>query len=278
MFGYINVNRETLSEEDRKIYQGYYCGLCEALKNMAGKKGRFMLNYDMTFLILILTGMYEPREEKDTFRCNYHPFNKRDRIKNCVTEYAAAMDIMLSYHKLNDDVKDEGSRVKEKIKQSLTPLYRELSMKYRRQAQAIENYMEEVYAAEKRKEADIFTISSYTGKVMEEIFLFKENDLLKEDLLEMAFALGQFIYIMDAYQDLEKDIKNDNYNPLRYRLNENREVLFKIVDGFLIETMGECAMAFERLPILKNGEIIRNIIYSGVWTKYNLLKKKRTNL
>ena len=26
MFGYITVNKDTLSEENKKIYQSYYCG------------------------------------------------------------------------------------------------------------------------------------------------------------------------------------------------------------------------------------------------------------
>ena len=55
MFGYINVNSKELSDEDKKIYQSYYCGLCQRLRAGCGKKGQMLLNYDMTFLALLLS-------------------------------------------------------------------------------------------------------------------------------------------------------------------------------------------------------------------------------
>lgn len=65
MFGYVNINRNELSDENKKIYQGYYCGLCQKLKEVSGRKGQMLLNYDMTFLVVLLTGLYE-LEDKST--------------------------------------------------------------------------------------------------------------------------------------------------------------------------------------------------------------------
>ena len=61
MFGYINVNGAQLSEENKKIYQSYYCGLCRKLKEFCGKKGQALLNYDMTFLVVLLVCMSRTR-------------------------------------------------------------------------------------------------------------------------------------------------------------------------------------------------------------------------
>ena len=58
MFGYININQKELSEESKKIYQAYYCGLCQKLKTNCGTKGQMLLSYDLTFLIVLLTGLY----------------------------------------------------------------------------------------------------------------------------------------------------------------------------------------------------------------------------
>ena len=63
MFGYINVNGKELSEENKQIYQSYYCGLCRKLREFCGAKGQVLLNYDMTFLVVLLTGLYEPQTE-----------------------------------------------------------------------------------------------------------------------------------------------------------------------------------------------------------------------
>ena len=64
MFGYITVNKKQLSDEQIKTYQEYYCGLCRKLKQDYGKRGQLVLTYDMTFLIVLLSGLYEPDDEK----------------------------------------------------------------------------------------------------------------------------------------------------------------------------------------------------------------------
>ena len=82
MFGYINVNGAQLSEENKKIYQSYYCGLCRKLKEFCGKKGQALLNYDMTFLVVLLTGLYEPDTQTGEFTCMIHPMKKRQLREN----------------------------------------------------------------------------------------------------------------------------------------------------------------------------------------------------
>lgn len=77
MFGYININQKELTEEGKKAYQAYYCGLCRQLKSNCGTKGQMMLAYDMTFLIVLLTGLYELPNEKTKFTCALHPTQKR---------------------------------------------------------------------------------------------------------------------------------------------------------------------------------------------------------
>ena len=53
MFGYININQKELSEESKKIYQAYYCGLCQKLKTNCGTKGQMLLSYDLTFQMAV---------------------------------------------------------------------------------------------------------------------------------------------------------------------------------------------------------------------------------
>ena len=104
MFGYITVNKDTLSEENKKIYQSYYCGLCQTMKSQYGRRAQMALNYDMTFLIVLLTGLYEPDSvTRDGFVCSVHPTKKRTLRTNEITEYAAAMNILLAYYNLIDD-------------------------------------------------------------------------------------------------------------------------------------------------------------------------------
>ena len=81
------------------------------------------------------------------------------------------------------------------------------------------------------------------------------------------------IYLMDAYEDVEKDKKTGNYNPLIF-LQETGE-FEETVEKILLMMTAEASRAFEKLPILENVDILRNILYAGIWTKYEMLKRKR---
>ena len=77
---------------------------------------------------------------------------------------------------------------------------------------------------------------------------------------------------MDAYEDLEKDTKNHNFNVLRHMYKTDPKNFDAFCKLMLTSMLSECAKSFERLPIIEHGEIIRNILYSGVWVRYGKTK------
>ena len=274
MFGYINVNKKELSEENQKIYQAYYCGLCQRLRENCGKRGQILLSYDMTFLELLLTGLYEPEERKKTFTCMVHPTKKQNAIENEVSDYCAAINLMLAYHNLMDDWKDEKKHSKVYLANMISKSYLEFANQYPRQAKAIENYMQQMEEYEKRKESNIDLVAGLTGEMLGEVFAWKEDEWYHE-LKTLGCYMGRFIYMMDAYEDIDKDEKKDSYNPLRVLRKENERDFETLTRLMMTSMMSECAKSFERLPILLHADILRNIIYSGVWTKYEYIQLKK---
>ena len=107
MYGYIRAYKPEMRFREYDIYHGCYCGLCDALHKRHGAAARWTLSYDMTFLILLLTGLYEPAEEKAERRCIAHPFHKSLHIQSEITAYAADMSILLFRDKCMDDWNDE---------------------------------------------------------------------------------------------------------------------------------------------------------------------------
>ena len=108
---------------------------------------------------------------------------------------------------------------------------------------------------------------------MATIFSCKDDEW-SETLQEMGFFFGKFIYLMDAYEDLAQDLEKGNYNPF---LPMSAEPDFEEKAGHILTMMmANCCRAFERLPILCYTDILRNILYSGVWTRYNLVKQKKS--
>ena len=77
MFGYVIVNKGDLTFREFDVYHSYYCGLCRVLKENYGLTGQMSLNYDMTFLVLLLTSLYEPETTYDMKKCIAHPFDRK---------------------------------------------------------------------------------------------------------------------------------------------------------------------------------------------------------
>ncbi len=274
MFGYIYVNRKSLSEENRREYQSYYCGLCHALKKGSGIKGQVLLNYDMTFLVILLTGLYELHNEEVGLACAVHPGKKKRAWVNDATRYAADMNILLSYYNLVDDWKDDKNLPKHVLSVMLRKDFATLSRKYPRQAKALEHYVNRLEMLESKREDNIDAIAGLTGEMLGEIFAWKD-DIWADELRCLGFYLGKFIYLMDAYEDLAKDERRGEYNPFEKMAKKNPEEFETWSKLILTSMMSECAKSFERLPILQHADIIRNILYSGVWSKYEYLQEKK---
>ena len=280
MFGYINVDRSQLSEEDKIKYQSFYCGLCRQLGKNAGLKAQLLLNYDLCFLAILLQSLYEPDISSENFRCLVHPVKTKNGYASEAITYAADMDIILSYHSLMDNYIDDNSKLCGLAASSIKKEYDRVAEKYPRQTAAVEEYIKKLSYAEANKEKDLEKVSCYTGEMLGEIFNWKQDDW-GETLHCMGYYMGKFIYIIDAYDDIKKDEKRGNYNPLLIRKKESPKEFECFVKINLTSLMTECAKSFERLPIVDNVDILRNIIYSGVWTRYEYLqlkgKKKEAN-
>lgn len=274
MFGYININQKIMADEDKKAYQSYYCGLCRRLKSNCGAKGQMLLNYDMTFLIVLLTGLYELTNETSEITCALHPTKKRTVWMNEATDYAADMNLILAYHNLVDDWKDEKAYTKKAFVKMLDKDYTRIISKYPRQVKAVEEYMRRTAEVEKCHETNLDAVAGLTGEMLGEVFCWKEDEWA-EELRTMGFYMGKFIYIMDAYEDYDSDLQKNGYNPLVYVMKESVENMDTLCRLLLTSMMSECAKSFERLPILLHADLLRNVLYSGVWSKFEYIQLKK---
>jgi hypothetical protein len=177
-----------------------------------------------------------------------------------------------------DDWKDEKKLSKKHAASIIRKDYEVFAKKYERQAKAIEDYMRKLAEFEKDGENNIDLVAGLTGEMLGEVFAWKEDEW-KQELKTLGFYMGKFINLMDAYEDVDKDERKKSYNPLRKLKKDNPKDFETLTRLMMTSMMSECAKSFERLPIILHADILRNILYSGVWTKYEYLqlkKKKRT--
>ncbi len=303
MFGYVTINKEELPAEEYERFHSYYCGLCRVLRDKYKRRGQLLLNYDMTFLAILLTSLYECGARKEMIRCIPNGAKRHAVRINEMTEYAADMNIALTYHKCRDNWNDDHSHSQYMLARMLGRGYGALGEKYPRQIQAMERELsllselerrqgknlwadelnkcedcwkkrakDHLLTAPKEGDADIDSAANCFGRLTAEVFVYREDEW-RDTLWEMGFYLGKFIYLMDAYDDLEKDKKKGNYNPLLPISGRGDFEAF--CRQVLVMTMADCSRKFEMLPLIEDIAILRNIIYSGVWTKYEVLRAKR---
>ena len=271
MFGYVTVNQNDLKIKEFSRYRSFYCGLCHTLDKKYGRKGQALLSYDLTFLALLLEALYEePLRTRDS-RCVAHPARKHHMVYNEITEYAADMTVLLSYYKMLDDWNDEKSVAGKAGLAAFSRTVKKLAEQYPRQTMAVKECIQMLSAYEKNNESDIDRVAGLTGHMLAEIFAFR-SDEWTDELMSVGFYLGKYIYLVDAYLDLKKDLKKKNYNLWKHYMQ--RKDFDALVENTLTAMMSECARYFERLPIVQDADILRNIIYSGVWLKYNAYKHK----
>ena len=265
MFGYLTACAQALGEEQAKRYKSFYCGVCMSLKRRHGQLSRLTLNYDLSFLVLLLGSLYEPEEEREESCCIVHPFKKQEKISTEISAYAADMNLMLAYLKCLDNWQDEGSILSAAEAAALKPSYRKLAELYPRQHNAMCIALDELHKLEKEGIEDADAASGCFGRLMAEVLVYRE-DRWSDALRCMGMALGKFIYIMDAVMDLNSDTVHNSYNPFRRYYGLDNQQRFRDILKMLL---AECVYYFDKLPLVQDVDILKNILCVGLWQQFD---------
>ena len=197
MFGYIIVNKAELKFKEFDVYHSYYCGLCQVLKERYGKRGQLTLSYDMTFVLMLLSGLYEPETLTSECKCIAHPFEKHTFRRNSITEYVADMNVLFSYYKCLDDWEDDKKLHKlcfAKLLERKAEKYSPCVGRYEEKLRKINMLMHNLSQAEKENCEDVDAMAGMFGKIMAEIVAYKEDEWA-QNLRGLGYYLGEFIYL-----------------------------------------------------------------------------------
>lgn len=226
----------------------------------------------MTFLAIVLSALFEPEEISGKETCLPHPVKTHDFITTPIMEYAVDLNIALAYHKCADNWQDDHNIFYATAKKALSSAYHRVQQQWPIECRAIEEWMDGIRQIEASNLEEIDPPMNLTGKMLGTLFRYGDH-YWSDQLYRMGDGLGRFIYFMDAYDDLKKDVRKHKYNPLKSMMQQdNFEEICK--EGLAL-MMADCADAFEELPILKDADLIRNILYSGVWAKYGYIQNQK---
>ncbi len=268
MFGYVTAAKNQLGEEDYKTFCAYYCGLCRAMGRECSQLSRLGLSYDITFLALVLSSALGGEHEFAYRRCAAHPLKKRrSAVNDRAVDYAAAMGAMLTYRKLDDDRRDDRSLKAAAGLAALRRGYRRACGKYPQEEAMIRRQLEKLSALEEAGCGLIDETADAFAKILEHMFspCFIDDDGARRALAWLGYNLGRWIYIMDAYNDMERDMEEGSYNPLLaggktpdfYRGGAAEEIELSLT--FTLENI---ASAFELIELGENKRVIGKMIYT----------------
>ena len=268
MFGYVRPYIGDLSEDEKKRYRAVYCGLCRSLNTRHGAISRLSVNFDMTFLALLLSSLYEPEEQSAQARCLPHPVKPHEETSSGVIDYAADMTVALTYHKCLDDWADEKKITRRAYGDLLKKSYERVKSAWPVQCRAIEESIAALSVIEKSGSFHPDDALRCAGQLMSELFVIRE-DFWSQQLRWFGASLGRFVYLMDAAMDYEQDLKKSCFNPLLKMNLPPHEA-----QDLLLQPLGEASALFEKLPLVQDERLLRNIFYSGLWQDYNEKMKK----
>lgn len=279
MFGYITICKENISKDGYNTFKSYYCGLCKATGKRCSQSARLGLSYDMTFLAMVLSAIDSKSPEIRNNRCILHPFRENRCVENDIqTDYAADMGVILTYLKLLDDWKDERS-----IKSLLTMiLFKRGEVKAKKRYPKIYNKirmcLDDLSNLEKEDCDEIDKTADCFARILKILFTpdFIEDKNDKRILGWLGYNIGRWIYVIDAYNDIEKDYKNKSYNTF---ISKNKGKTYKEIKEAVSEklkvsltfTLENAASAYNLLDIKRNKEVLDNIIYSSLKAKQDFI-------
>ncbi|GAA0114869.1 DUF5685 family protein [Clostridium senegalense] len=282
MFGYVTPCKMELKVKDYEKFKAYYCGLCLAIKNNFGNLPRFTLNYDMTFLGILLDSLNNEKIQFNPTVCIAHPMKKKLKvINNGALDYAAFCNVALAYFKLLDNFQDDNSKSSKILAFGLKGYINTTDDK----KNYLLNYMKDSLKNLSKIEnsSNILNIdevahifADLTGTIICE---YATDNNLKDKLYNLGYNLGRFIYLIDGYDDLEKDMSENKFNPINRAFNNDNlpydEFLNSIKDRIefnLIMSAEGCVRSLSELPILKNKDLLDNILNLGLMEKIENIK------
>ena len=258
------------------MYKAVQCSLCKSLGKHYGILSRFTLSYDFTFLALLNMSLKDGCNIIEQKRCAFNPLKKCNYCKaDDDLQMPSAAAMIMTYYKLLDNIEDEKGIKKIGylcLKPILKSANKKAALKYPQIEKIVSDYIKEQATLEKADCKEFDQIAHPTAKALAEILMLcSEENSQKRVLERIGYCLGRYIYLMDAFCDLQIDIKTGSYNVLK---NKPKDEIKEFVQAQIYFSINEASKAFELLDIKKYKSILGNVIYLGLEQTF---KKEQNN-
>lgn len=268
MFGYVRFDLPHLYIKDYTLYNAAYCGVCKGIKQSCGNLARFGLTYDMAFFSLILHNIKRIDLTITKQRCAEHPLFKKPMAEvDSLTAEIGALNTIFLYYKCRDNVEDEN---RDKLKLKLFKgSFKRAVKKYPETASIVEKYMRLQNATEKGNVASVDRAAdNYSVMIAKLAQHFLESGAT-DYTYRLFYNIGKWIYLVDAIDDYDKDIKKKCFNPFvsAYGDKDKKTLLSARMEdiNFIFSSIfGEIADCRRNIKFYFNMDLVDNILFHGM--------------
>lgn len=277
MFGYIQPDSPYLFKKDEKLYQALYCGLCKSIGTGCGQRARTALTYDMAFMSALIHNIKQEDVSIKRSRCAIHWFKRRPiAAVDDTTVLLGCINTVLAYYKLCDD-KADGDK-----KGILRHLYkkglRRALKKHKAAVEIVKLYTQKQSELEKAGCEIIDMACEPTAEMMRELSVYALGGYSTPETEALFYDLGKWVYLADALDDYDKDVKKGRYNVLYNSfkkgckadaVSENNEELTFLFDSLF----ADMRVRLSKISFKFNHDLTDNIILRGIPIKTRQLLK-----
>ena len=272
MLGYVRAYKPDMTFAQYDIYKGVYCSLCKQIGRRYGLLARATLSYDFTFFALFRLALKNECTAFHKSRCSFNP------LKGCYgcdknekeLQLAADISMLTVYQKYVDNLNDTKG-IKHFLLKLLSPYFRHLHKKAKKNCPEADEILISMMAsqAEAEKAGSEFDMAAHPsadalGKLLS---LGKDS----EEIYRFGYMTGRWVYIADAADDYDSDIKSDCFNPLS---SLEKEEAMKKAEEALNLTLSEAIDVFSKIEFNCYKPILENIIREGMFRMIKEITQK----
>jgi len=280
LFGYVRIYKPMLRMCEYDAYKAVYCTLCKHLGRRYGLHSRMLLNYDYTFVAMLYMALHHQKVGAKKSVCVCNP------LKSCIYctcdtaafDLTCAMTAEMFYYKTVDNIEDSGFFGKIGwwlVKLIAAPMRRKAKRNYPELEEIMSKYSEAQRQVEHGEDKSVDASAEPTAAMLSKLAMMLSEDATEQRVLkDFGYYFGRWIYLIDAFDDIEKDIKSGGFNPFVIKFGLTKQDVKD--DTSLLEearlyaneslnmTVARAATAFELLELGEYAPIFNNIIYLGL--------------
>ena len=282
MFGYVKIYKPECKFREYEYYRGVYCGVCRALGKCGGACARMTLSYDAAFLALVRMALEGERPRFAKKRCLAHPFRRHtEALPTHAAELSARASLILMHYKNKDDLNDEkgSKRLRAKcLSPWLRGMYRRAASDYEALDARVKARLDALWAFEEAPTPSLDHPAALFGEVLAEVLSFGLDGEKEKVARAVGRAVGKWVYLIDAFDDREADLRLGRYNPIALVYGENvsegEEAIALALDACRFEA--ETALDLVDFPDGDMKALAENVLWFGMPNEYKKMTKKET--